>query len=80
MPELAVKEPAPDQMLRRDEVAKHLTAIGFPISKATLESMATRGGPAFYKWGKYPLYKWSEVREWAEQRLGKSRRSTSEAA
>jgi len=76
-----IEPPQPDQMLRRNEVATHLTAIGFPISKATLESMATRGGgPPHYKWGKYPVYRWREVLAWVEERLGNSRHSTSEAA
>ena len=70
-----------EKRLRRLEAAAFLTEQGFPISKATLESMATNGGgPAYFKWGKYPIYKIGDLLDWAEQRLGNSRRSTSEAA
>jgi hypothetical protein len=42
--------------------------------------MATRGGgPAHRRWGRIPLYRWSDLLGWAEARLKAPLRSTSEA-
>jgi hypothetical protein len=66
--------------LARDTLALTLTAAGFPISKATLATLASRGGgPAFQLWGKKPLYSWGTALKWAEGRLRAPVRSTSEA-
>ena len=67
-------------MLRRDQLAVALTAAGFPISKATLATKASRGdSPPFRCFGRIPLYRWGDALAWAESRLTPPRRSTSEA-
>ena len=70
----------PDALLTRNDTAAALTAAGFPISPATLATKASRGGgPAFRKFGPRPLYRWADVLQWAQSKLGPPIRSTSEA-
>lgn len=70
----------PDRLLRRQELADALTEEGFPTSKATLASMAVRGGgPPYQKWGRVPLYRWGDALAWAESRLSPPRHTSSEA-
>jgi hypothetical protein len=70
----------PNARLDRKTLALTLTAAGFPISEATLATMASRGGgPAFQLWGRKPLYPWGGSLEWAENRLSALVRSASEA-
>ena len=70
----------PDALLLRDQAADALTARGFKTSKATLATLATRGGgPAFSKFGPRPVYRLRDLLEWAEGRLTSPRQSTSEA-
>lgn len=70
----------PDILLRRREAAAALTALGFPIAEATLATQATRGGgPEFRRFGRIPLYRWADLRSWAEERMTPPMRSTSEA-
>lgn len=74
MPESAIPP-----MLRRDDLARALTEHGFPISKATLETMASRGGgPAFRRFGRAVLYPWPDAIAWAEGRASPLVRSTAE--
>ena len=41
--------------------------------------MATRGGgPIYQLFGRKPLYRWGDALEWAQSRLSKPIRSTSE--
>ena len=69
----------PHAKLPRKRIAAALTAAGYPTSPATLGSFATRGGgPPFYRWGMYALYEWGSSLLWAEERLSKPRRTTSE--
>jgi len=69
----------PETLLPRNALAEALTAAGFPISSATLATKACRGGgPSFRKFGRVPLYKWSDALEWARSRLGPLVTSTSE--
>jgi hypothetical protein len=69
----------PHAKLARKRVAAALTAAGYPTSPATLGSFATRGGgPPFCRWGMYALYEWGSSVLWAETRLSKPRRTTSE--
>lgn len=71
----------PDALLTRDALAAALTARGYPVSVATLATKASRGGgPVFRRFGQRPLYRWCEAVEWAESKLGKPQRSTSDAA
>jgi hypothetical protein len=69
----------PETLLRRRETAAALGEMGFPTTEATLATQAVRGGgPPYRTFGRIPLYRWSEVLEWAESRLSAPRRSTSE--
>lgn len=55
--------------LPRTEIAALLTQAGFPISPATLATMATRGGgPAFVKFNGRALYDVADALAWAEGR------------
>jgi hypothetical protein len=69
-----------DALLRRAASADALTAAGFPVTKATLATKATRGGgPPFRLFGRVPLYRWGDLLDWARSRLSAPMRSTSEA-
>jgi hypothetical protein len=69
-----------DALLRRKQVADALTEAGYPVTRATLATKATRGGgPPFRLFGRTPLYRWADALRWAEGRLTPPRRSTSEA-
>jgi hypothetical protein len=71
---------SPDALLRRNIVAQALTDAGYPVSHATLATMASRGGgPPYRLWGRIPIYQWGESLGWAKARLSTPRRSTSEA-
>jgi hypothetical protein len=64
----------------RPSAALFLTENGYPISPATLATMATRGGgPPFRRFGRKPLYDEADLIEWARSRLSAPMRSTSEA-
>jgi len=70
---------ANEQFLTRAEAAQVLSARGFPTSKATLDTLAVRGGgPRFVYWGRKPLYTVAALLEWAEGRLSGPVSSTSE--
>jgi hypothetical protein len=70
----------PHALLSRARAAELLTDSGYPICRATLSTMATRGGgPPYYKFGTRVLYRAGELFAWAESRLTPPRRSTSEA-
>ena len=68
-----------DAKLTRKATAEALTAAGFPVREKTLATMATRGGgPLYQLFGRKPLYVWGEALEWAQSRLSKAVRTTSE--
>ena len=68
-----------DALLTRAEAAQKLTAAGFPISKATLATKASRGGgPAYSRVGIRALYRGGDVLLWATERLGPPRCSMAE--
>jgi hypothetical protein len=47
-------------LLPRDVTATALTEAGYPISKATLATMASRGGgPPYQMWGPRVIYRWA---------------------
>ncbi len=73
------KEKLNDRLLRRKEAARYLTEQrGLPISAQTLAKYATvGGGPAFRKFGRFPLYQVEDLDAWAHSRLGPPQRSTS---
>jgi hypothetical protein len=69
----------PETLLTRDALAEALTEAGFPVSRATLATKATRGGgPPFRKFGSRPLYPWRSGLEWAQSKLGPEVASTAE--
>jgi hypothetical protein len=69
-----------DMLLMREQAAAALTERGYKTSKATLATLATRGGgPVFVKYGPRPLYRLADLLAWAESRLTAPRRTTSEA-
>lgn len=68
-----------DDNLTRQQTSAALTAAGYPTAVSTLACLATRGGgPIFRKFGRKPLYRWADSLEWAQKRLSKAVRSTSE--
>ena len=66
--------------LRRSEASQYLEVIhGITLAPSTLATMATRGGgPAFHKVNRTPLYPRPSLDEWAAEKLGILRTSTSE--
>lgn len=71
--------PDPDAQLTRDQLAGALTEAGFPITKTTLATKASRGGgPPFRKWGRRPIHRWGDALAWARSRLGPTVTSSSE--
>jgi hypothetical protein len=69
----------PETLLSRSATAEALTEAGFPISSTTLATKAVRGGgPPFRKFGRVPLYCWSDALAWARSRLSPLVNSTSE--
>jgi hypothetical protein len=68
-----------ETLLSRKALAEALTLSGFPTARSTLAKLACHGGgPKFQKYGRVPLYKWSDAVEWARSRLTRPVRSTSE--
>jgi hypothetical protein len=68
-----------DTLLSRALTAAALTEAGYPISKATLASKATRGGgPPYRLFGRRPLYRWCDVLAWARNRCTEPPRRVSE--
>jgi hypothetical protein len=56
--------------LRRAAAAQALTAAGYPITCATLATLASRGGgPRYRVFGRVVDYSWSDLVEWAEGRV-----------
>lgn len=66
--------------LRRWEASEYLRIVhGLEVAPATLAKLASvGGGPAFNKAGRVPLYPKPELDAWADKRLGKLIRSTSD--
>jgi hypothetical protein len=66
--------------MRRADAARYIRENhGIPCSQATLAKYACVGmGPAFRKAGKFPIYSRDDLDAWANGRLGKLVRSTSE--
>jgi hypothetical protein len=63
----------------RKDAAALLTQWGYPTAKATLNTLATRGGgPRFSRWGRTPLYSESDLRDWVRQHLTPAVSSTAE--
>jgi hypothetical protein len=68
-----------DTLLRRRPAAVALTEAGYPTATATLARKASvGGGPPYRKYARYPLYRWGDLLEWAQSRLGPLVTSSSE--
>ena len=66
--------------LDRAEAARFLSEHGYPIAKATLDTMAVRGGgPPYCYWGRKPLYRKADLLAWAQGRISPPVASTSAA-
>jgi hypothetical protein len=71
---------SPDTRFTRRGIATWLTEAGFPITVATLATMATRGGgPPYQLFGRRPLYRGGDALAWAQNRLSAPVTNTSEA-
>ena len=69
----------PDTRLSRRDTAKALTAAGYPISAATLASMATRGGgPEYVLFNGRVLYRLGDALAWAQARTSAPRATAAE--
>ncbi len=75
-----IAQPPQRPRLRRIDVPAYLASKhGIDIAVSTLAKMATvGGGPAMQYSGRIPLYHLRDLDQWAEERLSKSVRSTSE--
>jgi hypothetical protein len=73
-------ESKPTMNMRRADAARYVRENhGIPCAPATLAKYACLGGgPAFRKAGKFPIYSRDDLDTWAQQRLGRLVRSTSE--
>ncbi|MGI3899790.1 MAG: hypothetical protein ACRYGP_17660 [Janthinobacterium lividum] len=67
--------------LRRCEASSYLEQKhGLTVAVATLAKYASvGGGPAFNLFGRFPLYEPGALDNWATQKLGRARISTSDA-
>jgi len=72
-------EAAPPRRHRRRETAQFLSERGYTTASSTLAKYASvGGGPPFVSWGRIPLYEEPDLMAWAEGRLARKRRTTSE--
>ena len=69
------------RLLRRKEAARYLSDLrGLPIAAQTLAKLAVvGGGPAFRKFGRFPVYDIANLDAWANAKLGRLQHSTSHA-
>lgn len=66
------------QFLNRSEAAEYLSSRGLPLSKNTLQKLASEGGgPRYQIFGRYALYQVAELNAWAEAKLGPLRSTSS---
>jgi len=68
---------SPDALLTRAQAAHALTTLGYPVAPSTLSTKACRGdGPPYRRFGRKPLYKWSDCLRWAEDKMTAPRRKS----
>ena len=66
------------RFLTRPSAADHLTEIGIPTSKNTLQKWATvGGGPRYQIFGNRALYQIEDLDAWVQNKLSTPRHSTS---
>jgi hypothetical protein len=69
------------RFLTRKQSADFLTEQGLPVTSNTLQKLATvGGGPEYSIFGNRAVYAPENLLGWAEAKLTKSRKSTSETA
>lgn len=69
----------PSARLTRRQTAEALKKVGWPVTRSTLNTLATRGeGPLFDRFGQYAVYEWADALSWAQARAKGKRRSSSE--
>lgn len=68
--------------LKTAEASEYLAIVhGVSVAPATLNKMrCCGGGPAFQKFGKFPLYQPADLDEWVAARMGGRQRSTADNA
>jgi len=67
------------KFLSRAEAAEHLTSRGLPITRLTLQKMATTGGgPLYRRFGTRAVYEAEHLDAWAAAKMGAPLHSTSE--
>ena len=72
-------QPNPDARLSRRDTASALTRAGFPISAATLASMASRGGgPVYALFNGRAIYRFADALAWAKGRTSAPRTTACE--
>jgi len=72
--------PDPDSLLTRARGAEELTRAGYPTSKASLATLACRGGGPLYRlYSRTALYRWGDLLAWAKARCTLPHKNTSEA-
>lgn len=68
-----------ENRLDRQQAAAFLTAHGYRTAPATLAKLASiGGGPLFESFGRKPLYRETDLIEWARSKTTGPRRSTSD--
>lgn len=74
---MAEKTTTPDRFLTRREAAQYLTdELGLPLSFSTATKLSCLGEfakPA-RRWGRRPLYRAEDLRQWADKRSQKAAR------
>jgi hypothetical protein len=69
----------PPRYLRRNAAAEYISAKWFPCAPKTLAKLAcVGGGPIFRKAGRFPIYGPPDLDAWAQSRIGRPQRSTSD--
>ena len=60
----------PESKLTREKAALALSELGYPTSKLSLSTLASRGGgPVYQRFGRRALYRRADLLTWAESRL-----------
>jgi hypothetical protein len=82
MPDNSQSPASENRFLRRADAAAYVCqTYGFPCSRQWLAKLAViGGGPIFRKAGRFPIYKRTDLDQWAQARIGPARASTADLA
>jgi hypothetical protein len=82
MPNTSQSTASQNRFLRRADAAAYVSqTYGFPCSRQWLAKLAViGGGPIFRKAGRFPIYRPTDLDQWAQARIGPARASTSDTA